>query len=132
MVHLVVHLPYETKLTGLLYYSWIYSIEISLCTLKLYVRNKARPEGSIAKAYVMNESSTFCLHYLSGIETRLTRDERNDDTIVEDLVIGHFEIFKQKVRPLGASSVRAISQEEKRLFNWYILNNVDEISEYRK
>ncbi|TYK15106.1 CACTA en-spm transposon protein [Cucumis melo var. makuwa] len=80
----------------------------------------------------MNESNTFCSCYLSGIETRFTRDERNDDSIVEDEIIGDFEIFKQKVRPLGVSSVHAISHEEKRLFNWYTLNNVDEISEYHK
>ncbi|XP_050942965.1 uncharacterized protein LOC127150144 isoform X1 [Cucumis melo] len=126
MVHLAVHLPYETKITGPVSYSWIYPIERSLRTLKQYVRNKARPEGSIAEGYVMNESSTFCSRYLRGIETRFTRDERNDDTIVENEVIGDFEIFKQKVRPLGASSVRAISEEEKRLFHLYILNNADE------
>ena len=80
----------------------------------------------------MNESFTFFSRYLSGIETRFTRDERNDDTILEDELIGEFEIFKQKVQPLDASSLRTISQEEKRLFHWYILNNVDEISEYRK
>ncbi|KAA0060253.1 uncharacterized protein E5676_scaffold639G00130 [Cucumis melo var. makuwa] len=109
---------------------WMYPIERSLHTLKKYVRNKAHSE--VAEAYVMNESSTFCSRYLSGIETRFTRDERNDDTIVEDEVIGDFEILKQKVRGLGSSSFRTISQEEKRLFHWYILNNVDEISEYRK
>ncbi|KAA0053772.1 uncharacterized protein E6C27_scaffold135G001570 [Cucumis melo var. makuwa] len=91
-----------------------------------------RSSFGIREAYVMNESSTFCSRYLRGIETRFTRDERNDDTIVENEVIGDFEIFKQKVRPLGASSVRAISEEEKRLFHWYILNNADEISEYCK
>ncbi|KAL0549002.1 hypothetical protein IC582_013481 [Cucumis melo] len=132
MVHLAVHLPYEMKITGPISYSWMYPIERSLRTLKQYVRNKAHPGGSIAEAYVMNESSTFCSRYLRGIETRFTRDERNDDTIVENEVIGDFEIFKQKVRPLGASSVRAISEEEKRLFHWYILNNADEISDYRK
>ncbi|TYK21379.1 hypothetical protein E5676_scaffold609G00240 [Cucumis melo var. makuwa] len=100
--------------------NWMYPIERSLRTLKQYVRNKAHPEGSIAEVYVMNESSIFCSRYLSDIKTRFTRDERNNDTIVEDEVIGDFEIFKQKVRPLGASSVRAISQEEKRLFHWFI------------
>ncbi|TYJ96926.1 CACTA en-spm transposon protein [Cucumis melo var. makuwa] len=83
-----------------------YTMERSLCTLKQYVHNKVRPKGSIAEAYVMNESSTFCSCYLSGIETRFTRDERNDDTIPED-------------------------EEEKHLFYYYILNNVDETSEYR-
>ncbi|TYK16413.1 CACTA en-spm transposon protein [Cucumis melo var. makuwa] len=66
------------------YEIWMYLIERSLRTLKQYVRNKARPEGSIAEEYVMNESNTFCSCYLSGIETQFTRDERNDDTIVED------------------------------------------------
>ncbi|KAL0554972.1 hypothetical protein IC582_008903 [Cucumis melo] len=73
MVHLAVHLPYETKITGPVSYSWMYPIERGLRTLKQYVRNKARPEGSIAEAYVMNESSTFCSRYLRGIETRFTR-----------------------------------------------------------
>ena len=106
MVHIVVHLPYETKVTGPVSYIWMYPIERSLRTLKQYVRNKACPEGSIVEKYMINESSTFCLRYLSGIETRFTRNERNDDTIPEDKVIGEFQIFKQKVQPLGASSLR--------------------------
>ncbi|TYK31654.1 CACTA en-spm transposon protein [Cucumis melo var. makuwa] len=97
-----------------------------------YVRNKARSKGSIVKAYVINESSTFCSCYLSGIKTRFTRDERNNDTILDDILIGEFEIFKQKVQPLGASHLHTLEHKEKRLFHWYILNNVDEISEYRK
>ncbi|KAA0052222.1 CACTA en-spm transposon protein [Cucumis melo var. makuwa] len=32
----------------------------------------------------MNESGTFCLRYLSGIETRFTRGEQNDDSIPDD------------------------------------------------
>ncbi|KAA0055173.1 hypothetical protein E6C27_scaffold2359G00020 [Cucumis melo var. makuwa] len=97
----------------------------------LYVRNKVRPEESIAEAYVMNELSTFCSSYLSAIETRFTRDERNDDTILDDEVIGEVENFEQKVRPSGMSSLRTLSREEKRLFHWYIFNNVDEILEFR-
>ena len=46
--------------------------------------------------------------------------------------IDEFEVFVQKVRPLGVSRLRSISQEEKQLFHWYILGNVDEIAEYRK
>ncbi|KAA0067621.1 CACTA en-spm transposon protein [Cucumis melo var. makuwa] len=86
-------------------YTLTSSERVEFCKfLKSYVRNKVRPEGSIAKAYVTNESSTFCLRYLSGIKTQFTRDKRNDDTIVKDEIIGDFEIFKQKVRPLGIMS----------------------------
>ena len=54
IVHIVVNLPYEIKVTGLISYNWIYPIERSLRTLKQYVRNKAHNEGSIIEAYVMN------------------------------------------------------------------------------
>ena len=64
--------------------------------------------------------------------TQFTRDDRNDDNIEDDEVIGEYEVFIQKVRPLGASYLRSISQEEKRLFHWYILSNVDEIAEYQR
>ncbi|TYK08547.1 hypothetical protein E5676_scaffold323G00890 [Cucumis melo var. makuwa] len=85
-------------------YTLTSSERVEFCTfLKSYVQTKARPKGSIAEAYVMNESSTFCSRYLSGIKTRFTRDERNDDTIPEDEVIGEFEIFKQKVIELRES-----------------------------
>ncbi|TYJ98100.1 zinc finger BED domain-containing protein DAYSLEEPER-like [Cucumis melo var. makuwa] len=56
VVHLAVHLPYEEKVTSLINYNWMYLNERSLCTLKHYVWNKARPEGSIIETYVMNES----------------------------------------------------------------------------
>ena len=41
----------------------------------------------------MNQAPFFSF-YLSGIETQFTRDERIDDTILEDEMIGEFEIFK--------------------------------------
>ena len=48
--------------------------------------------------------------YVSRIETRFSRDKRNDDSFPNDEVVGEFE----KVRSLGATSSRSISQEEKR------------------
>ena len=66
----------------------MYPIERSLHSLKQYVRNKACAKWSIEKGYLMNESSTFCSRYLSGIETRFTRDDRNDDSINENEVLG--------------------------------------------
>ncbi|WVZ81548.1 LOW QUALITY PROTEIN: hypothetical protein U9M48_028914 [Paspalum notatum var. saurae] len=60
MVHLTVHLPEEAILRGPVQFGWMYPIERRLLTLKRYVRNKARPEGSVAEAYVAEESLTFC------------------------------------------------------------------------
>ena len=108
MAQLAVHLPYETKDTGPVSYSWMYPIERSIHTLKQLDWNKARPKGTIAESYMMNESETFCLRYLSGIEIRFTRDEWNGDNIPDNEVIGEFEIFIQKVQPLEASSVQTL------------------------
>ena len=76
----------------------------SLRTLKYYVRNKARPHGSIAEGYLMNESSSFCSPCLSEIETRLTKDDRNNDSIPEHEVIMSskclFRRYKHWERPI--------------------------------
>ncbi|CAN0846128.1 hypothetical protein LINGRAHAP2_LOCUS4312, partial [Linum grandiflorum] len=47
--------------------------------LKGYVENKARPEGSIAETYLVDECLTFCSRYLTSVETLYNRPERNDD-----------------------------------------------------
>jgi len=60
MVHLAVHLPDEALLRGPVQYGWMYPIEWQLGTLKNLVRNRARPEGSIAKAYKESEVLAFC------------------------------------------------------------------------
>ena len=39
--------------------------------------NKARPEISIAEAYVATECVTFCLMYLDDIKIKFNRTDRN-------------------------------------------------------
>ncbi|XP_012837860.1 PREDICTED: uncharacterized protein LOC105958391 [Erythranthe guttata] len=77
MVHLAIHLAQEAKIGGPVQYRWMYPIERYLSTLKGMVRNRARPEGSIAEAYVVKECLSFCSLYLHGIETKYNREERN-------------------------------------------------------
>ncbi|KAA0056379.1 hypothetical protein E6C27_scaffold186G001230 [Cucumis melo var. makuwa] len=128
----LIHLPAETKIVGPVSYSWMYPIERSLRTLKQYVRNKARPEGSIVEAFIMNEFLTFCSMYLIGIETRFNRNPRNDDSMNRQLGCGDFDVFKQNVRPMRGSVVRTLSEDEKRLCHWYVLNNCCQIESYRR
>ncbi|KAF5465237.1 hypothetical protein F2P56_015262 [Juglans regia] len=79
MVHLAVHLPREAILRGPVQYRWMYPFERYLDKFKRYVKNKARPEGSIAEAYIHIECVTFCSMYLQDIETKFTRMDRNID-----------------------------------------------------
>lgn len=79
MIHLAIHLPQEAKIAGPVGYRWMFPIERKLGNLQDYVRNRARPEGSIAEGYIAEESLTFCSMYLNDIETIFTRPERNYD-----------------------------------------------------
>ena len=67
MIHLVIHLPKEAILGGPVYMRWMYPIELFLKKLKEYVRNRARPEGSIAEGYVVDEALIFCSMYFEGV-----------------------------------------------------------------
>ena len=115
-----------TKNYLFLYYSCLLRY---LGTLKKYVRNKARPEGSIAEAYTVNEALTFCSMYLRGIETRFSRVERNDDNR-EKQARGHLPIFSQQARPIGGRQLVQLSKEELEKAHWYVINNCRELQPY--
>ena len=80
MVHLTIHLTSEALLGGPVQFRWMYPIERYMNTLKRYVRNRAHPEASIAKGYLMDECTNFCASYLNdNIETKFTRPLRIND-----------------------------------------------------
>ena len=127
MVHLLVHLPEEAKIAGPVQYRWMYPIERYLRILKSYVRNKAKPEGSIAEAYIADECLTFCSRYLNEIDTKFNRIARNED---RNSVCGdneRLEIFSHSGRPLGAPRQNTLTVEVKRAAHLYILNNCSEV-----
>ncbi|XP_071912882.1 uncharacterized protein [Coffea arabica] len=130
MIHLIVHLPKEAKLGGPVHPRWMFLFERYLGSLKKYVRNRARPEGSIAEGYIANECLTFMSKYLHGIETKFTRKRRNYDynqDKAEELVV-----FSLSVRPFGlVTPPTKLSQVELDVAHKFILNNCDEIEEYR-
>ncbi|KAA0062133.1 transposase [Cucumis melo var. makuwa] len=68
MVHLVVHLVREVKLCGPVYLRRMYPFEKYMKVLKIFVRNRNRPEGCIAEAQVCEEAVQFCSDFLSGLD----------------------------------------------------------------
>ena len=61
--------------------------------MKHFVKNKARPEGSIAKAYIVNESMTFCSIYLRNIETKFNRDRHFKVKFEDEQNVDKLSIF---------------------------------------
>jgi hypothetical protein len=128
MVHLVVHLPDEAILQGPVQFGWMYPIERRLYTLKKSVRNKARPEGSIAEAYVADEALTFYSRYMEDLETRFNRLPRNVG--FSDQSPYTVDVFGHGVNLIGACDF-SYSEEIEDLV-WYVLNNCDQAEIYIK
>ena len=129
MVHLVMHLPEEAIRGGLVHLRWIYPFESFLGSLKKYVRNRARPEGSIAEAYIVNEALTFCSMYLAGIETKFNRPNRNwvED---EDSNVKKISVFETRCRPIGKMTPITLDNHLRDKAEWYILHNCSEIQQF--
>lgn len=64
MMHLPIHLPSQILLTGPVPCIWMYPVERYLCELKSQVRNRSKPEGSIAEGYLAKECLLFYSRYL--------------------------------------------------------------------
>ncbi|KAK9073871.1 hypothetical protein SSX86_006465 [Deinandra increscens subsp. villosa] len=129
MVHLSVHLAYEAKLGGPVHYRWMYPIERYLATLKSYVRNRSKPEGSIAEGYLAEECLSFCSWYLSSdVETIHNKTSRNyDEGGYEDVL----PIFSMSGRPIGATGVEALDHDTLSIAHSYVLFNCSEVDEFR-
>ena len=67
-----------------------------LCILKEYVHNKARPEGSIAEAYIATECVTIYSMYLDNIKIRFNYADHNTNCEWDDDE-PTLSIFKQTV-----------------------------------
>ena len=98
-------------------------------TLKKYVKNKTRPEGSIAEGYIMNEALRYCSMYLSGIETRFNRHDRNSD-FNQVRRPSKLSLFTQPARPYGKITSFLLNEVEYNAVHWYILNNCSKIQPY--
>ncbi|KAA3450247.1 transposase family TNP2 [Gossypium australe] len=108
MVHLAVHLPEEALLRGPVQYGWMYPIERRLYTLKRYVRNRARPEGSIAEAYIADENVGFSDEEAYGVD-----------------IFGHGVTFT-------SAAEYVYDETEIDQMVWYVLNNSSQAEEYVK
>jgi hypothetical protein len=130
MVHLAVHLPDEALLREPVQYGWMYPIERRLGTFKHFIRNKARPEGSVAEAYTAYECMTQCSTYFSDIITRFTRPERNLDG-EQNISPNGYSIFGHGINLLGASKLHYEDKDYDSMV-WFVLNNYEDVDEYKE
>ena len=98
--------------------------------MKRYVSNRARPEGSIAKAYILKKCITFSSLYVDGVENVHNRRKRNANC-------GEYGqglmIFSQTARPTKSRQNNVgVSSELRDIGQWYLLYNCPELEPYLK
>ena len=94
-------------------------MERYLGDLKSFVHNRSHPEGSIAEAYLVKESLTFCSRYLSSaVDTMMNRMTRNSNDTPS---ICH---------PIGGKKLVSVDNKSLNQAHGYILFNCDEVQEY--
>nr|GEX47181.1 hypothetical protein [Tanacetum cinerariifolium] len=128
MIHLVIHLHLEAIFDEPICPWWIYPFKRYMKKLKNYVRNKAKPEGSIAEGYVAEEALTFSSYYFWDVTTKFNRPNRNVDFPPPTC---QFQVFKSLCKSIGLRSVIRIDHQELKKVIWYVLHNNPEIDTYR-
>ncbi|XP_071739124.1 uncharacterized protein [Rutidosis leptorrhynchoides] len=127
--HLSVHLAYEARIGGPVHYRWMYPIERYLATLKSYVQNRSKPEGSISEGYLADECLAFCsLYFADNVETIHNKKSRNyDDGGKED----GLPIFSMLGRPIGARKMALLSLDHLAKAHSYVFFNCSELESFR-
>ncbi|KAK1383810.1 hypothetical protein POM88_021545 [Heracleum sosnowskyi] len=92
--------------------------EIFLCTLKAYVRNRSRPEGSIIEGYSVEETIEFCTGYLAGVEPVGIPKSRHEGRLEGQGTLGH-----KMITPLAEMCDRA---------HLFVLQHMTEVDPYLK
>ncbi|XP_073149750.1 uncharacterized protein [Henckelia pumila] len=129
MIHLTVHLATEVQLVGPVPYRWMYPFERYLGTLKSYVRNRSRPEGSIAEGYLAEECLTFCSLYLADyVETKFNQSTRNDDTTIDSTLA--LDVFTNSGYAIGKAIATKFDDETLKKAHQYVLFNCHHIQSY--
>jgi hypothetical protein len=128
MQHLLVHLPYEAKVGGPAQFRRMYSQERELKKLEVTVRNKARVEGCIVKAFACKEITNFSSKYFShtnNVNARTTRYHT-----IEEVPLSDLSIFQWKGKGVGAPSTHYVTDDEWNYTMLYMYTNMEEVQPY--
>ncbi|MCO5589344.1 hypothetical protein L7F22_043311 [Adiantum nelumboides] len=89
-VHLLVHLADEVEIAGTVHARWMFFLERFMKTLKGFVRQRARPEGSMAEGWMVQESSVFISEYLTRSQNNIIElwNIKDDERVVSEVPQG--------------------------------------------
>ena len=112
MSHLPMHLVEELIILGPTQVRWMYPIERTMMTLKNHVKNRARPEASIAHGYLLDETMGFATSYMHGFNVvrRRVWDADPEDS-------AEYEVLE------GAPSDYSLTRAQRDAIHKFVLRN---------
>nr|AAM74359.1 Putative transposable element [Oryza sativa Japonica Group] len=116
MVHLPVHLVKQTKLCGPAFLREMWLFEWYMGVLKFYIRNRAKPKGSIIEGYTTEEAIEFCVNYMSEADPIGVPMSRH-----EGRLSGVGTIGRKRIRPDQVSYAQA---------HYVVLQHMAEVGPY--
>lgn len=112
MSHLPLHLVEELIILGPVHVRWMYPVERTLGALKNYVWNRSRPEASIARGYLLEETMGFMTSYMDGFEEVRRRVWDSNPEDCDD-----YEVME------GAANKAHLSTKLRDVAHLYVLRN---------
>ena len=87
-IHVLVHLVDEVAMTRVVNTRWIFYLERFMKILKGFIRQKARPEGSMAKGWLVLEFCVWITEYLGRVDKAMPMlwSSKDDDRLVDEYV----------------------------------------------
>lgn len=118
-VHVLVHLVDEVEIAGTVHARWMFFLERFMKTLKGFVRQRARPEGSMAEGWMVQESCVFVSEYLSRSQNNILElwSTKDDDRVLGDV-------------PQGNGVVKRFSDEVRSKVSNYCMMNSDSMQRW--
>lgn len=97
-----------------------------LGTLKSYLRNRSKPEGSIAQGYLAEECLTFCSLYLSDyVDSKFNRGNKNET--MNENITSSLDVFMNTGHSDGAGTPTVFSAEILKKAHQYVLFNCEDV-----
>ena len=111
----------QLDICGPVHTRWMYPVERYMKTLKGYVRQRAQPEGSMARGYIMEEALGFCTEYMQNctVTSRRVWDDKEEPSTNDEVL-------------QGKGRRRVLSPQLQQWIHEFVLNNAEILEDYRK
>jgi hypothetical protein len=127
MQHMILHLPYEARMGGLVHGHWCYSIERVLKVLRTMTRNKNKIEAFIAEAYCTEEVTNFTTKYYADTLPCVHNPTPHYNTAENE---SNLSLFKGQLGRASVATYRILQYNEWCTITIYVLNTLTEVLPY--